>query len=145
DLKSIEAVFGDLKDENALLLELQKHQKFDNFEWCLLETEVLTVHILICRQVPNTYTVQWFDETVRHWPGALAREVTFADRSEQHPGFALPSPLLLRWHAALAHVFHFSGVAELFGKLNGPPSGDGTAILSQSGDAFMAHVVIFDG
>ncbi len=95
--------------------------------------------------MPNTYSVKWFDNAVRHWPRELAHEVTFVDRSGRSPGIALPSPLLLRWHAALAHVFHHSGVLELFNALRGPPGGDAPVVPSKSGDAFMEYVVNYDG
>ncbi|RDX40213.1 hypothetical protein OH76DRAFT_377100 [Lentinus brumalis] len=100
-LNDVPQLFDD--PQNALLLEWYMHRKFARFEWCLLTT-----------QVPNTYSVKWVDNAVRHWPREIAHEVTFVDRSGRCPGIALPSPLLLRCHAALAHVRYHSGILELF-------------------------------
>ncbi|RDX42881.1 hypothetical protein OH76DRAFT_1410756 [Lentinus brumalis] len=119
--------------ENALLLERYMHRAFDNFAWCLVEI------------APNTYNVKWFDRSTVPSFFDIAEQVTFTDCSGESPGFAVPSALLLRWHAALAHVFHLSGAAGLFTNLHHPPGSNGPAVLSKSGADFMEHVVNYDG
>ncbi|RPD81951.1 hypothetical protein L226DRAFT_528162 [Lentinus tigrinus ALCF2SS1-7] len=117
---------------NALLLQSGMHNTFDRFMWCLISTNV-----------PGQYKVKLFVEPSTLFNVSLPDVVTFEDHSNS--GIPLPSPLLLRWHAALAHVFHLSGAAGLFKDLRDLPGHFGPAVPSKSGYAFMEHVIKYDG
>ncbi|RPD64868.1 hypothetical protein L227DRAFT_650019 [Lentinus tigrinus ALCF2SS1-6] len=117
---------------NALLLESGIHNMFDRFMWCLISTDV-----------PGQYKVKLFVQPSTLFNVSLPDVVTFEDHSNS--GIPLPSPLLLRWHAALAHVFHLSGAARLFDDLRDLPGGSGPAVPSKSGEDFMENVIKYDG
>jgi hypothetical protein len=106
--------------ENGMLLEVTMHNRFDNYSWCLLPTDVL-----------HKYKVHWF----RSVP--LGREhfteVHFQDHSRT--GIPLPNPTFIALHSAVAHVLNLSGAAEVIDKVYDTFSGEGPMVLSGNRDS----------
>ncbi|KAG2349888.1 hypothetical protein BDR05DRAFT_994860 [Suillus weaverae] len=87
--------------ENGMLLEMNLHSYFDNYAWCLHPTDVL-----------HKYTVHWLSPKLG-WKNFT--EVQFQDHSQT--GIQLPDPRFIALHAAVAHVLHLSGAAEVIDKV----------------------------
>ncbi|KAH9846648.1 hypothetical protein C2E23DRAFT_890637 [Lenzites betulinus] len=102
--------------QNALLLEKNAHASFDCLKWCLCPTEN-----------PNEYEIRQMPMCAGVEP-LQTGHVTFVDHSPHvdvpgrtgkrlHDtlGVDVPSPQLLRLHAALAHVMHLIDAETILG------------------------------
>lgn len=101
--------------ENGMTLDVMVHKLFDDYMWCLHPTDVL-----------HKYTVHWF----RRVPAGLGNftEVQFQDHSQT--GIQLPNPTFIALHAAVAHVLHLSGAAEVIDKVYNAFSDEGSTVPS---------------
>ncbi|KAI2731254.1 hypothetical protein CBS147354_363 [Penicillium roqueforti] len=81
---------------NAMTMTRDLHFYFGHFYFAFEET-----------QVPNKYRLQVYRPNAFSPP--LPRTVKFVSRD---PRYALPSPELLKVHAAVARIFHASGAAD---------------------------------
>ncbi|KAI2732013.1 hypothetical protein CBS147332_1152 [Penicillium roqueforti] len=81
---------------NAMTMTHDLHFYFGRFYFAFEET-----------QVPNKYRLQVYRPNVFSPP--LPRTVKFVSHN---PRYALPSPELLNFHAAVARIFHASGAAD---------------------------------
>ena len=99
-------------------------------------------------QEPHKYHIKYFTPGRPFWlyPALSPPDsVTFHDHSDNDIGVQLPSPVLLKWHAVIAHVMNLSGAAGLFFTLDIPPGGGDPAVPSHSGADFVEHVIRYDG
>ncbi|KAA1469520.1 hypothetical protein DENSPDRAFT_835162 [Dentipellis sp. KUC8613] len=135
---------------NGILLEHNAHQAFDDFGFCLQAEEDA-----------NTYRLKIYtSQSISPYP--LPKRISFVDHSQasnnlnaarrspcEHPepghGIALPSPELLRLHAALTGVFNLSAAAEFLGLFKNPPDSEGPAVSSDFGEDFAYGVLEYDG
>jgi len=91
---------GDINHmSNALTLHSALHKVFRQFQVCFVATDV-----------PNTYQVRTWGNAKALTNNCETVEFINHDTEKYYP---LPDPRLLVVHAALANVFHMSGVGEV--------------------------------
>jgi hypothetical protein len=76
--------------------------------------------------------VHWFDHVPNLGKGNFT-EVQFQDHSQT--GISLPNPTFIALHAAVAHVLHLSGAAEVIDKVYNAFSDDGPMVLAGNRDS----------
>ncbi|PPQ93558.1 hypothetical protein CVT25_005581 [Psilocybe cyanescens] len=114
-VKNLEELHERIDDaDNGIILEKNAHDGFDNFHWCLKQTE--TEHV--------------YDLKVFTGGGILKKpennRITFRDRSNDFPSSStrkmnrsidLPNPLYIHIHATIAGVLNMSGAGKFFDEL----------------------------
>lgn len=134
----IHRLFPDAKDfepehindpSNCLTLESTLHRHFGKLNWAL---ELTTK--------PNTYKVVTFSKLpsgIRRM-GLLPNEyVTFVAHDGRYP---LPCPSLLNLHAAVAHIYHASGMSDDFEQIL--EARTEITCLAPDGSTPIAHVLM---
>ncbi|KAF8885588.1 hypothetical protein BD779DRAFT_1532590 [Infundibulicybe gibba] len=117
--KTLQSLEDNIDDPaNGLLLSPESHLGFDNFRWCLQETDVL-----------NKYKIKVYGRGHGIGKEGDSKIVEFRDRStEFQTGQAkpnrkrareipLPEPCYLRIHAVIAGILHMSGAGKFFDEL----------------------------
>ncbi|KAG2143983.1 hypothetical protein BD769DRAFT_1420803 [Suillus cothurnatus] len=88
---------------NGMLLERTMHFDFNSCMWCLHPTDVL-----------HKYAVHWLRPN-RGWCQTFT-EIQFQNHNDRTE-IPLPDPRFIALHAAVAHILHLSGAAEVIDKV----------------------------
>ena len=89
---------------------------------------------------PISPTVMFVDHSVRE--PATQSSSSSRKRGLDELGIELPSPTLIRLHAALTHVMHLSAAAEIFEDLKNLPGAGGEGLRADDGGAGFVEKVV---
>lgn len=94
--------------QNALMLTQAMHSRFSLYAIIFIEVP----------GVPNEYRIEALDQIyIETNEEKDLKKVSFADHSGTGGGIALPSPYLLRVHAACGRLIYLTGHAEYIGSI----------------------------